>query len=120
MKYAGYSSTYENSASESYNTPSRATALPLRGYIGGNNGKSLFNGTQAIRFTKTPIFSMQPAAVPAVKEYLLIPDTPDQPGCQKIIPKALLIVAYRDTIPLMPQVILKKVIPFTRLIRQAV
>lgn len=42
-EYAGYSSTYENSASESYNTPSRATALPLRGYIGGNNGKSLFN-----------------------------------------------------------------------------
>lgn len=42
-EYAGYSNIYENSASESYNTPTRAAALPLRGYIGGNNGESIFS-----------------------------------------------------------------------------
>ncbi|XP_077261848.1 uncharacterized protein LOC143897237 [Temnothorax americanus] len=44
-EYAGYSNTYENSASESYNTPTRATSnTPLRGYIGGNNnGESAFS-----------------------------------------------------------------------------
>lgn len=43
-EYAGYSNIYENSASESYtNTPTRAASLPLRGYIGGNNGDSIFN-----------------------------------------------------------------------------
>lgn len=43
-EYAGYSNTYENTASESYNIPTRATAVPLRGYIGGNNnGESTFN-----------------------------------------------------------------------------
>lgn len=42
-EYAGYSNIYENSASESYNTPTRSASIPLKGYIGGNNGESIFN-----------------------------------------------------------------------------
>ncbi|XP_011642925.1 insoluble matrix shell protein 4-like [Pogonomyrmex barbatus] len=38
--YAGYANTYvENSASESYNVPTRATSVPLRGYTGVNSNR---------------------------------------------------------------------------------
>ncbi|KAL0107041.1 hypothetical protein PUN28_015534 [Cardiocondyla obscurior] len=56
-EYAGYSNTYENTASETYNTPIRATSMPLRGYVGGNNNGEAFNAYSSDLIQKDSDFS---------------------------------------------------------------
>ncbi|XP_011703441.1 PREDICTED: probable ATP-dependent RNA helicase ddx17 [Wasmannia auropunctata] len=62
-QYAGYSNTYENSASESYSSPTRTASVPLRGYIGANNnGESTFNAYSSDSVHKDSDFSQYAAA----------------------------------------------------------